>query len=96
MNIQPLYDRVLIRKEAFVDPDATESSIITPDIAEDEPETGVVIAVGEGRILPDGTLRPLAVKVGQWVVFGKFSGSDTSMLKNHARIREDEVLATLG
>lgn len=96
MKIQPLYDRVLIRKEAFVDPDASESSIIKPDISEDEPETGVVVAVGVGRILPDGSLRPLAVEVGQWVIFGKYSGSDVTMLKGHALIREDEISARIG
>ena len=96
MNITPLYDRVLIRKEAFVDPDATESSIITPDVAQDEPETGIVVAVGAGRILPDGTLRPLAVEVGQWVIMGKYSGCDVSILKDHALIREDEISAVIG
>lgn len=96
MNIQPLYDRVLIEKKAFVDPDATESSIITPDIAEDEPETGVVIAVGDGRILPDGTLRPLSVVVGDWVIYGQYSGADVSILKGHALIREDEISARIG
>lgn len=98
MNIQPLFDRVLVRREEYIDPDAVESKIETPDQAKEEPVTGVVIAVGDGRILPDGTLRPLAVQVGQWVLVGKYSGEDLNwrLAKGLALIREDEVLATLG
>ncbi len=98
MNLVPLFDRVLIRKQEYVDPDATESVIETPDQAKSEPETGIVLAVGEGRILPDGTLRPLSVKVGDFILFGKYAGQDLDwrLLKDHALIREDEVLAKLG
>ncbi len=98
MNLVPLFDRVLIRKKEYEDPDATKSSIETPDQAKSEPVTGVVIAVGEGRLLPDGTLRPLSVKVGDFVLFGQFAGQDLDwrLLKDHALIREDEVLGVLG
>ncbi len=97
MNLVPLFDRVLIRKEEYVDPDASESVIETPDQAKSEPVTGVVIAVGEGRLLPDGTLRPLSVKVGDFVLFGQFAGQDLDwrLLKDHALIREDEVLSRI-
>ena len=98
MNITPLFDRVLIRKEEYVDPDAIENIIETPDQAKSEPDTGVVISVGEGRILPDGSLRPLSVKVGDFVLFGRYSGQDLDwrLLKGHALIREDEILGVLG
>ncbi len=98
MNIVPLFDRVLIQKQEYVDPDAEKSTIETPDQAKSEPVTGVVLAVGEGRILPDGTLRPLAVKPGDFVLFGAYAGQDLDwrMLKDHALIREDELLAVIG
>ena len=98
MIITPLFDRVLVRKAVYVDPNPQkeESSIVKPDIAKDEPETGEVVATGEGRILPDGSIRPLAVKVGDWVLFGAYAGQDVKTLDGHALIREDEVLAKLG
>lgn len=97
MNIIPLFDRVLVEKREYQDPDAVESKIETPDAAKEEPVTGIVVAVGEGRILPDGSIRPLSVKVGDTVLFGRFSGEDLDwrLLKGHALIREDEVLAVL-
>jgi chaperonin GroES len=95
LNIIPLFDRVLVRVEAYSDPDASESSIVTPDVAQEKPETGVVIAVGDGRILPDGTLRPLALKAGDWVLFGSYAGQDVKTLKDHVLIREDECLAVI-
>lgn len=98
MNIQPLFDRVLVRKEEYRDAEAEQSSIEKPDQAKEEPVTGVVVATGEGRILPDGTLRPLSIKVGDMVLFGRYCGEDLAwdFLKGHALIREDEVLARLG
>lgn len=97
MKLTPMFDRVLVRKEEYVDPDAKESVIETPDQAKSEPDTGVVIAVGEGRILPDGSLRPLSVKVGDFVLFGRYSGQDLDwrLLKGHALIREDEILSRI-
>ncbi len=97
LNLVPLFDRVLIRKEEYVDPDASESVIETPDQAKSEPVTGRVIAVGAGRILPDGTLRPLSVRPGDFVLFGQFAGQDLDwrLLKDHALIREDEILAAI-
>jgi chaperonin GroES len=96
--ITPLFDRVLVRKEEFIDPNAEKPTIEEPDQAKEEPVTGIVVACGEGRILPDGTLRPLSVKVGDFVLFGRYSGEDLNwrLLKGHALIREDEVLAKLG
>jgi chaperonin GroES len=97
MNLIPMFDRVLVHKKEYVDPDAVESDVIQPDSAKEEPVTGVVVAAGEGRILPDGTIRPLSVKVGDWVLFGRYSGEDLSwrLLKDHALIREDEVLSKI-
>jgi chaperonin GroES len=97
MNLIPMYDRVLVRKKEYVDPEAKESVIETPDQAKSEPETGVVLAVGEGRILPDGTLRPLSVKPGDFILFGKYAGQDLDwrLLKDHALIREDEILSKI-
>ena len=98
MNIQPMFDRVLVRKQEYVDPEADKGLIEEPDQAKEEPVTGIVVSTGEGRILPDGTLRPLSVKVGDFVLYGRYSGEDLNwkLLKGHALIREDEVLAVLG
>lgn len=98
MIITPLFDRVLIRREEFIDPNAVKSAIEEPDQAKEEPATGVVIACGEGRILPDGSIRPLSVKEGDWVLVGRYSGEDLNwrLLKGHALVREDEILSKLG
>jgi chaperonin GroES len=73
-NIRPLHDRVLVERE---EEDRTSTGgIVIPDTATEKPIRGNVIAVGNGRILEDGTVRGLDVKVGDKVLFGKFSGTE--------------------
>jgi chaperonin GroES len=75
MNIRPLHDRVLVRRQ---EEEATSAGgIVLPGSAKEKPNQGEVIAVGNGRILDNGDLRPVDVKVGDTVVFGKYAGSDT-------------------
>ncbi len=78
MKIRPLHDRVVVRRKE--EETKTAGGIILSGSAKERPNQGEVVAVGGGRILHDGTLRPLDVKVGDVVVFGKYAGTDTITL----------------
>ena len=75
MKIRPLHDRVVVRRKE--EETTTASGIVLPGSAKEKPNQGEVIAVGSGRILDSGETRPVDVKVGDVVVFGKYAGSDT-------------------
>lgn len=75
MNIRPLHDRVVVRRKE--EEKTTASGIVLPGSATDKPNQGEVLAVGNGRTLDNGEVRPMDVKVGDIVVFGKYAGSDT-------------------
>ena len=75
MKIRPLHDRVVVRRSE--EETKTAGGIVLPGSAAEKPNTGVVIAVGAGRLLDNGEVRPLAVKEGDKVVFGPYSGSST-------------------
>ncbi|MDB9992737.1 co-chaperone GroES [Porticoccaceae bacterium] len=75
MKIRPLHDRVIVRRE---EEEATSAGgILLPGSAQEKPNQGEVVAVGNGRILDNGDVRPIDVKVGDKVVFGKYAGQDT-------------------
>ena len=75
MNIRPLYDRVVVRRN---EEEATSAGgIVLPGSAKEKPNQGEVVAVGNGKSLDNGELRPLAVEVGDKVVFGQYAGSNT-------------------
>lgn len=75
MKIRPLHDRVVVRRSE--EETKTAGGIVLPGSAAEKPNTGVVVAVGTGRLLDNGDVRPLAVKEGEKVVFGPYSGSST-------------------
>lgn len=75
MKIRPLHDRVIVRREE--EEEKTAGGILLPGSAKEKPNQGEVVAVGSGRILDNGEVRPLDVNVGDTVVFGKYAGSDT-------------------
>lgn len=75
MKIRPLHDRVVVRRKE--EEKTTAGGIVLPGTAKEKPNQGEVVAVGGGRILDNGDLRPIDVKVGDVVVFGKYAGSDT-------------------
>ncbi|WP_370981319.1 co-chaperone GroES [Agaribacterium sp. ZY112] len=75
MNIRPLHDRVVVRRKE--EEQTTASGIVLPGSAKEKPNQGEVIAVGNGRVLDNGDVRPVDVNVGDIVVFGKYAGSDT-------------------
>ncbi len=75
MKIRPLHDRVVVRRKE--EEAKTAGGIVLPGSAKEKPNQGVVVAVGSGRILDNGDVRPVDVKEGDLVVFGKYAGSDT-------------------
>jgi chaperonin GroES len=75
MKIRPLYDRVVVRRNE--EEETSAGGIVLPGSAKEKPNQGEVVAVGEGKSLDSGELRPLAVKVGDRVVFGQYAGSNT-------------------
>ena len=75
MKIRPLHDRVVVRRKE--EEETSAGGIVLPGSAKEKPNQGVVIAVGNGRVLDNGEVRPVDVKEGDIVVFGKYAGSDT-------------------
>ncbi|MEY4511846.1 MAG: hypothetical protein RLZZ450_3968 [Pseudomonadota bacterium] len=94
MAIRPLHDRVLIKR--VEEEQKTKGGIIIPDTAKEKPAEGKVIAVGNGRVLEDGKVRPLDVKAGDRVLFGKYSGTEVKVDgEEHLILREDDILVVL-
>jgi len=95
MKVRPLHDRLLVRR--IEEKEAARGGIIIPDTAKEKPMEGKVLAVGNGRVLDNGTKVALDVKVGDTVLFGKYSGSEIKIDGEEVVIvREDEVLAIMG
>ena len=94
MKIRPLYDRIVTKR--IDEQETIRGGIIIPDSAKEKPQEGEVIAVGNGKRLEDGKLVALDVKVGDRILFGKYSGSDIKLDGDEYMImREDEVLGVL-
>lgn len=95
MKIRPLHDRVLVKR---LDPGDTKSpgGIIIPDTAKEKPQEGEVIAVGPGKRLDNGEVRPLNVKAGDRILFGKYSGTEVKIdEEDYLIMREDDILGVL-
>lgn len=91
MKIRPLHDRILVKRIA--EQQKTKGGIIIPDTAKEKPIEGKVLAVGNGKILEDGSVRKMEVKKGDRVLFSKYSGTDVKIEGEEALIlREDDVL----
>jgi chaperonin GroES len=94
MKVRPLHDRLLVRR--IEEKETVKGGIIIPDTAKEKPQEGEVLAVGNGKILDNGTKVALDVKVGDKILFGKYSGTDIKIDGKEVLIlREDEVLAVL-
>jgi chaperonin GroES len=96
MKVKPLGDRLVVRR--FESQDKTTGGIILPDNAKTKPQRGKVLAVGQGRMLKDGTRRPLQVKEGDTILFTTWAGDefkDRSSENNVLIMREEDVLAVL-
>ena len=94
MKIRPLADRVVVKRTK--EEEKTKGGIIIPDSAKEKPVEGLVIAVGSGKALKDGKVRPLDVKAGDRVLFGKYAGTEVKLDGDeHVILREDDLLAVL-
>jgi len=94
MNIRPLHDRVIVKR--LDEERKTASGIDIPDTAAEKPEQGEIVAIGNGRILEDGSVRKLALKVGDRVLFGKYSGQSVKVKGEELLVmREDDVMGVL-
>jgi chaperonin GroES len=94
MKIRPLHDRIVVTR--IEEKEAAKVGIIIPDTAKEKPQRGEVLAVGNGKILDDGKKLALDVKVGDKILFGKYTGTEIKIDgKDVLILREDEVLAVL-
>jgi len=94
MNIRPLHDRVVIRR--MEEERTTAGGIVIPDSATEKPIRGEVLAVGNGKVKENGEIRPLDLKVGDKVLFGKYSGTEVKLDGNeYVIMREDDIMAVL-
>ncbi len=95
MKIRPLHDRVLLTR--VEEESTTAGGIIIPDTAKEQPQEGIVVAAGKGKVRDDGKLTPLDVKKGDRVLFSKYAGNDVTLDgEDYVILREDDVLAVIG
>jgi len=94
MKIRPLHDRVVVKR--LEGENKTAGGIVIPDTAGEKPDQGEVMAVGNGKILEDGKVRPLDVKVGDRILFGKYSGQTIKMDgTEYLVMREDDIMGVV-
>jgi chaperonin GroES len=94
MNIRPLYDRIVVKR--IEEQETTRNGIFIPDSAKEKPQEGEVMAIGKGKRLDDGTMVALDVKVGDRILFGKYSGNEIQLEgKDYIIMREDDVLGVI-
>jgi chaperonin GroES len=94
MKIRPLQDRVIVRR--VKEEEKTKGGLYIPDSAKEKPVEATVIAVGNGKVLEDGTVRKLDVKEGDRILFGKYSGSEVKIDgEEHLILREDDILGVI-
>ena len=95
MKFKPLHDRLLLKPMSAET--KTKSGIIIPDTAQEKPQQGKVIAVGAGKRLEDGRLIPMDVKVGDKVIYGKWSGTEVKLDgKDHVILKEEDLFGVVG
>jgi chaperonin GroES len=93
-KIRPLHDRVIVRR--LEEERKTAGGIVIPDSAKEKPIQGEVIAVGTGKILEDGKVRPLDVKVGDKILFGKYSGTEVKIGDEELLVmREEDIMGVV-
>jgi chaperonin GroES len=94
MNIRPLNDRVIVKR--LEEEKTSPGGIVIPDSATEKPVRGEVVAVGAGKALDNGQIRPLAVKAGEKVLFGKYAGTEIKVDGQEILVmREDDIIAVL-
>ncbi len=93
-KLRPLHDRVLVKR--LEEKEVKKGGIIIPDTAKEKPQEGEVVAVGPGKKTDDGKLQPMGVKVGDKILFGKYSGSEVRVAdEEHLIMREEDVVGIL-
>jgi chaperonin GroES len=93
-KIRPLQDRVIVKR--LKEEERTKGGLYIPDSAKEKPVEGTVLAVGNGKVLEDGTVRRLDVKEGDRVLFGKYSGTEVKLDgEEHLILREDDILGVI-
>ncbi|MCX7823349.1 MAG: co-chaperone GroES [Syntrophobacterales bacterium] len=94
MKLRPLNDRVVVKR--IEEEQKTAGGIIIPDTAKEKPIQGEIIAVGTGKLMEDGSRRPLDVKVGDRVLFGKYAGTEVKVgVEEFLIMREEDILAVI-
>jgi len=94
MKIRPLHDRVIVKREE--EERKSPGGIVIPDTAAEKPIRGKVVAVGKGKILEDGKVRPLDVKVGDRILFGKYGGNEVKVDGDELLVlREEDIMAVI-
>src|SRR5215469_466090 len=94
MKIRPLHDRVIVKR--LEEERTSPGGIVIPDTAAEKPMQGKIVAVGKGKILEDGSVRPLDVKVGDKILFGKYSGNEVKVDGEELVVmREEDVMAVI-
>jgi chaperonin GroES len=94
MNIHPLHDRVVVRRTE--EERLSTGGIVIPDSATEKPVQGEVLAVGKGKVLENGEMRPLDVKVGDRILFGKYSGTEVKLSGEEVLVmREDDIMGVI-
>ena len=94
MKIRPLQDRIIVKRVA--EEEKTKGGIIIPDSAKEKPIEGKVLAVGNGKVLEDGTVRPLDVKAGDRILFSKYAGTEIKLDGDeHLIMREEDILGVV-
>lgn len=92
MSLRPLQDRVIVKR--VEEEEKTAGGIIIPDTAKEKPQQGKVIAVGNGKIMENGSVCPMIVKAGDRVLFGRYAGTEIKIDgEEHLIMREDDILA---
>ncbi|HUS23563.1 MAG TPA: co-chaperone GroES [Candidatus Binatia bacterium] len=92
MNLRPLHDRVIVKR--LEEEKKSAGGILIPDTAQEKPVKGEVVAVGPGKVLDDGKLRPCDVKKGDQILFGKYSGTEVKLNgSEYVVMREDDIMA---
>jgi chaperonin GroES len=94
MKIRPLHDRIIVKR--LEEERKTASGIVIPDTAAEKPDQGEVVAVGNGKVLDDGKIRTLEVKVGDKILFGKYSGQTVKVEGEELLVmREEDVMGVI-
>ena len=94
MNIRPLYDRIVVQR--LEEEHTSAGGIVIPDTAKEKPSRGKIMAIGIGKLLDSGDVRPLGVKIGEQILFGKYAGTEVNISgEDFVVMREDDIMGVI-